>query len=111
MKPLNEMTAGELINFAQKHRLTMPLYESTSGLIEELCSKLKEATTPNPDEIHVWSVDDVYIQAKMMDVAVTLEQAREVLKRIDESDELWDAEIGITWMDINIALTDVLEGR
>lgn len=107
MKPLNEMTAEELIAYTEDHAFIGD--KQLTDLIYALRNKLKEAITPNPDEIHiVWSVDDVYIQAEMLGVQPTVEQAREVLRRVDES---WDAETGVTWSDIAYNLTDVLEGK
>lgn len=88
------------------------LYHTTTSpreLALALANKLKEATTPNPDEIHiVWSVEDVYEIAKEDGVTLTLEQAREVLKRCKKHH---DACFGVSWETIGNHLTDVLEGR
>lgn len=105
MKPLNEMTAEELVNTALVDNYD--LY----NLVVALHNKLKEAITPNPDEIHiVWSVEDVYTAANNIKepAEVTLEQAREVLNRVEDEH---DASIGISWDSIVEHLQDVLEGR
>lgn len=100
MKPLYEMTAEELIVSEPNHEVTALLSYITA---------LKEAITPNLDEIHIiWRVEDVYQQAENIEVPITLEQAREVLLRVEDSH---DSDRGISWGDIEYHLENVLEGR
>lgn len=107
MKPLNKMTAEELLEHT-KHFEDFKM-SGYAAYITALRNKLKEATTPNPDEIHiVWSVEDVYQQAENIEIPITLEQAREVLLRVEDSH---DSERGISWGDIEYHLENVLEGR
>lgn len=107
MKPLNEMTAEELIAYTEDHAFIGD--KQLTDLIYALRNKLKEAITPNPDEIHiVWSIEDVYSLAAEDEVIPTLEQAREVLRRIEGNH---DSSNGVSWQDIEDILVDVLEGR
>lgn len=108
MKPFNDMTEEELI--VQFDDLDPPEFW---GLHDEIAlalrNKLKEANTPNPDEIHiVWDIEDVYACWSVEHRhKPTLGQAREVLKRLYSC----HAQRGVTWSEIEATLTDVMEGR
>ncbi len=79
---MKNMTAEELIAHCKKYDI---FSDVDSLLITLLANKLKEAITPNPDEIHiVWRVKDVYEMAEMLGKDYpTEEQARAILKRME----------------------------
>ncbi len=107
MKPLKDMTAEELVEY---HRAHVPYGKfPTIELLDSLADKLKEAITPNPDEIHiVWSVEDVYAIAEQDGVQITLDEAREVLRRIEAGHYALD---DVTRDYVYNTTLDVLEGR
>ena len=110
MKPLNEMTAEELIEQFDSMHIVSSI-KDTYEIALALRNKLKEASAPNPDEIRiVWSVEDVQEIAKQKNLRgePTVEQAREVLRRIKANH---DAEIGITWITLEYVTYEVLGGR
>ena len=100
MKTFNEMTAEEL--------LQTPFIPHTIGYILALRDKLKEAITPNPDEITIkWCVDDVIMLAGAKGYTVpTIDQAREVLIL---AKHYHDASVGISWDVLEVYLDVVLE--
>ena len=60
------------------------------------------------DENHisiVWSVDDIMRHAKHIDLQVSIEQARDVLDRLEETH---NKNIGINWEIIRCEINDLL---
>lgn len=102
------MTAEELMEFAYRHVHTMPMRESTSELILALRDKLKEAITPNQNELCiVWDVGAVQRIAKDHGYSpLTLEQAQDVLALIGV---YYDEEYGIKTDNVCWAIEDILE--
>ena len=55
-----------------------------------------------------WNVEDVTIRANELGIKVTTKEAIEVLEDIENN---WDSEIGISWTNIDVGLEELEDTR
>lgn len=77
--------------------------------VNELIKRLRN--TYKPDDVivaHIWQPEDVIMRADERGIEITQEEAEDAILDIEHH---LDCELGITWITIDCAIDNILEGR